>query len=256
MVLALLTLAAALAGQTAVVSMPVPRAVVTVTPDTVELTGAGALAFEPDITAFTLEPSALNGTAFASARLWFDVTGKPSYCQERRSPQPQAAQIACAQMMKAAKFALYPGMTMPFRRGFVDIGLAYVPGQNRLIVVDQGAYANTTITYPDDQTPDSHRLTSKEVSLASPPIASDDYPPVALRNGWESVSVMLLGIDRTGRVQTCRPLSNGGDVATAYLDNMSCRIMVRRASFTFAADAPAFSGVRYLRQRLRWGLPH
>jgi len=255
MVLTLLTLAAALAQeQPAPVPQPVARPAITVTGDTVELTGAGTLAFTADVTAYLLNPSALNGNAFATARLWLDAGGKPVDCQERASPQPTAAHIACEQLLKSARFTLYPGMAMPVRRGFVDVGLTFMAAEHRIATLEKPAYTNGTIAYPEDTSPVDARLAATDGRLSAS-VTVEDYPPLALRNGLESASVVLLGIDRTGQPQTCRPLNNGGAIATAYLDNYTCRLLLRRAHFTFTAGAGGYSGVRYVRQSLRWTLP-
>jgi len=249
MVLAMTTLAAALLQAAAA-----PAASVTVTPDNVELLGAGTFTFQADAAGFTLDPGALAGNDFATARVSFDAAGKPVDCEERPSPQPLAARVACAQLMKSARFALYRGMTLPMRRGFVDVGFLFVSAESRVIASPVPAYRNVAITYPADATPAGAFLTGRDGSF-SIQIAADDYPAQALRNELESASVMLLGIDRAGVVQTCRPLTSGSGRGTALLDNHSCALFLRRGHFTFAPDAPTYQGLRYVRKTIGWKLP-
>ncbi|KUR71738.1 hypothetical protein AQZ52_09075 [Novosphingobium fuchskuhlense] len=83
-------------------------------------------------------------------------------------------------------------------------------------------------------------------------ITMTDYPSRALRARMEARVKVWIGFDRTGKALSCRPVesSNG-----AYLANVTCLAMLRRARFEFAADAASFSGIRYVSKAVRWAVP-
>ena len=79
-----------------------------------------------------------------------------------------------------------------------------------------------------------------------------EYPARALRAGMGAQVKVWVGFDRTGKAQSCRPVgsSNG-----SYLANTTCLIMLKRAQFEFAAEAPQFNGVRYVSKTVTWAVP-
>jgi hypothetical protein len=232
---------------------------ITMTLDNVDLDGAGIFAFEPDSSAFSVDPPAGGGGLSFTVRLWFDPAGKPLSCDVGASPLAEATRTACAQLLQSATFRLLPGMAMPLRRGFVDVRFSFFkdppgspPGRKMFALAEPG-YRNVPIEYPADETPPAARLQQTDGSLTVP-IQADDYPPIAMRYGLESASAVLVGIDRSGQLKSCRPVSANG-ARTAYLDNHTCALFLRRGRFEFSPGYPVYDGLRYLTRRMRWKLP-
>ena len=191
-------------------------------------------------------------------RLWFDAKGQPVSCDIGQSSLPQAAQTGCAQAMRSARFSLFPGMALPFRRGFVDVDFSFFKGVphdypgRQVYAMPIPGYANTTIAYPADEVPADQFLKPADGAFRAA-VSFDSYPAIAARYGFESHSKVLLGISRDGGVQSCRPVTGSSlPNRTAYLDNYTCAIFVRRGHFEFLASAPAYAGLRYWRQEIRW----
>lgn len=162
--------------------------------------------------------------------------------------------------MRSARFRLMPGMTRPLSRGFLNVHFDFfrdLPsklGSRRILAHTQPGYANIMIAYPRDETPADQRLKPTDGTFVIP-IEAADYPSIALRYGLESHSAALLGISRDGRVKSCRPI-NGRGPGTAFLDNYSCMLFLRRGRFQFAPGAPSYRGLRYLTKGLGWSIPN
>ncbi len=231
---------------------PASPAPITVTPENVDLFGEGQLAFSPDRQAFAVDPPAEGEKLSATVRLWLDASGKPVSCDVGQAPLPQAANTGCAQLLRSARFRLHPDVA-PFHRGFVDVAFIFRGGASglQLIVQECPGYANTDIVYPPDDIPTDQHLHAADGTFVAR-MTSSDYPNLALRYDLKSLSTVLLGIDRLGRVLSCRPLSNGSGPNTAFLDNYSCRILPKRGEFEFAPSAPTYTGLRYLVKHIHW----
>ncbi|WP_157218585.1 hypothetical protein [Flavisphingomonas formosensis] len=239
--------------------VPATPAPITITPDIVDLDGAGRFDFEPDSRAFNVEPPAGGDGLSLTVRLWFDANGKPVSCDVGQSPLPDAAKTGCAQLMRSARFSLFPGMAMPLRRGFVDVEFSFfknppgAPAAKQMYAFAYPGYVNTTIDYPPIETP-VDQLLKKEDGSFNVSIGIDDYPAIAMRYHLESHSAALLGISRDGQVKTCRPVSTKG-LQTAFLDNQTCIYFLRRGHFDFSPGAPIYDGLRYLRKATFWVNP-
>jgi periplasmic protein TonB len=61
----------------------------------------------------------------------------------------------------------------------------------------------------------------------------DDYPPEALRNGWEGTVQAELTVNEQGAVEICRIIQSSGH---EVLDAATCGLIIRRARFTPAKD--------------------
>ena len=240
-----------------------PSAAVEITASNVELLGAGDLRFDADERQFAVTVPAGRRAASFVDRVWFDASGRPVGCDlpEGDTTPPdliEAARTGCAQLMRSARFETMPGFDLPFRRGFVDVLFSFAakpPGASGRAMVDLPvpAYGNVVLDYPAPATPAGRTIGPADGRLLLP-LQADDYPPSAIRYGLESVATVLLGVDRSGAVRTCRPVGSGA-MRSAYLDNHTCKAMLERASFAFAGDAPAYRGVKYLTKTLRWKLP-
>lgn len=240
--------------------VPTTPTPVTITSDNVELDGAGGLKFEPDPRAFYVEPPAGGDGAAVTVRLWLDLSGAPLSCDIGQAALQEAALAGCSQLMRSAKFQLSPGMALPFRRGFVDVKFSFFkdppggPAGIQMFANVIPAYANTTIIYPADNTPAEQFLQRTDGSF-SVAIMADDYPSIALRYGMESRSSVLLGIGRDGKVRDCRPVSANAGPNTAFLDNYTCSVFMRRGHFEFLPAVQDYSGLRYWRQNINWKIP-
>lgn len=254
-------LAAALQSQTdSETPAPADSAAITITPDNVELFGAGEFAFKFDPDAFDVDPPPGGKELSLTVRLWFDASGEKAVACDVGWPSlRQATQTACAQLMASATFRRMPGMVAALGRGFVDVDFGFYRNPRdhtakiKTWALARPGYANATILYPPDDIPDADRLKPTDGQLKYS-FKSDDYPPVAIRYGTESHSNVQLGISRNGRVKTCRPITSSGR-GTAYIDNRTCALFLQRGRFEFAPGAPAYDGVRYFNKLIRWWLP-
>ena len=255
LLLSWITLAAAFQPSLLNAETPAP---ISITSDNVELDGAGSFDFEPDPSAFTVDPP-LGGDGLSfKVRLWLDSAGKPISCDIGETPLPVATRTGCAQLMRSAQFRLTQGMTAPLRRGFVDVRLSFFKdaprGPDRQIFANPyPAYNNVALAYPPDETRPADRLRQADGSIIMT-IDPDDYPPIAIRYGLESQSAVLLGISRDGAIKSCRPVSSAG-LRTAFLDNYTCALFLQRGHFQFTSDAPSYEGLRYLAKIMRWKMP-
>jgi protein TonB len=61
-----------------------------------------------------------------------------------------------------------------------------------------------------------------------PIFSYSDYPPEALRNGWEGSVVADLTVGQSGAVCACKIIKTSGH---EVLDDVTCDLLVRRARF-------------------------
>jgi TonB family protein len=83
-------------------------------------------------------------------------------------------------------------------------------------------------------------------------IASDDYPPVALRNGWTGRSIVTLTVSAKGLVSGCETATSAGH---AILDQAACLALSRRARFSPALDADGKPTQAQYQAPVSWTLP-
>lgn len=79
-----------------------------------------------------------------------------------------------------------------------------------------------------------------------------DYPPLALIEEIGGKVDILVGFVREGTPISCRPIGSSG---TAYLDNKTCEIAMRRLHFDFDPAVTQFTGQRYMTTSVRWIIP-
>lgn len=79
-----------------------------------------------------------------------------------------------------------------------------------------------------------------------------DYPPEALRNGWEGDVVTDLTINTLGRVSACHVVQSSGH---KVLDDATCDLLIKRAIFNPATEngKPVEDHVRT--PPIKWRLP-
>jgi hypothetical protein len=134
-----------------------------------------------------------------------------------------------------------------------NIGLAVVPGLEPYgvwdaeRVGDRGVAVDYGVTLPRFQ----NRLSATDGRITTT-IGPFDYPPRALREEIEGFVKVLIGYDRTGAAQTCRPLQSAN---SSYLANRSCEVLVKKTRFEFLPDAPVFDGLRYRTVPITWVIP-
>lgn len=227
---------------------------VVITPDNLELNGAGRFRFEPDQTAFREK---VPDDGFVD-RVWFDPSGRAVACDVVRTTSPEAARLGCVQLLRGARFERVAGYDMPFRRGFVDVRFSQGGKRQRtpdtpVVALPTPAYADVAITYPAAPVPDTALLGPGDGQFMAD-VRPDDYPPAAMRAGLSARSTVLLGVEGDGTVKSCRPV---GSVArgAALLDNRTCVVMLRSARFAFANGAPRGADPYYYRMSMVWKLP-
>jgi hypothetical protein len=76
-------------------------------------------------------------------------------------------------------------------------------------------------------------------------LSYDRYPRIVN----EGTARVLIGFDRTGTAQTCRPVSSTN---SSYLANWTCGALISNVRFDFVSGAPRFEGLRYLVVPVRW----
>lgn len=162
--------------------------------------------------------------------------------------------------MASAKFQIMPDFALPLHRGFLDMQFSFFkdrPEQTkatRVFAFPFAGYINTQIVYPPVDALVGHMLTPLDGAFRVA-VATEDYPSIAIRYGWESHSLVLLGIDRTGTLRSCRPITGGPALRTSFLDSYTCVLFMRRGRFEFLPSAPEFDGLRYIRQSMNWKMP-
>lgn len=242
--------------------LPVTPAPITITPENVDLDGAGRLEFKPYPTAFHANPPIGGDGITIAVRLWVDPNGQPVSCDVGQSSMPEVAQTGCSQLLKTAKFHLISGFALPFRRGFVDVQFSFFKSQSNgrngevMYAFSQPGYINTEIHYPADDTPADQVLADADGRFTFIGGITDmDFPSIAIRYGMESRSLSLLGIDREGKVRSCRPVGTSSAANTAFLDNYTCQVLLKRGHFEFNPSALSYSGLHYRTQVLSWKMP-
>ena len=81
-----------------------------------------------------------------------------------------------------------------------------------------------------------------------------DYPPEALKNGWEGDVVAELTVDATGKARDCTVAVSSGH---KVLDDATCDVLIKRARFKPGQDKdgnPVEERVRA--PAIRWRLSH
>jgi len=77
--------------------------------------------------------------------------------------------------------------------------------------------------------------TAISVQVAAQPVqAPTDYPPEALKNGWEGDVIADLTISPRGRVSACRIVQTSGH---KDLDDATCSLLIKRSIFKPATDS-------------------
>ena len=88
------------------------------------------------------------------------------------------------------------------------------------------------------------------IGSLSVPISPLDYPAEALKLSQEGDTTVELLIDKKGRVRECSVLVSSG---SSYLDAGTCKVVMDKGRFTYAAGARPTKSV--ITQRLTWRLP-
>ena len=233
---------------------------IVITENNADLDGAGTFIFRPELDGFAVDPPAGGNGLRIIVRLRVNSDGRPISCDIGQSDLPHVAQAGCAQLMTSASFHLYDGFALPFSHGIIDVEFSFfkdapgAPKGKSVFAFAVPGYVNTKIVYPEDNTPADQILSNASGSFAVP-ITSDDYPPIAVRYDIESLSSVLVGISRDGKPRTCRPITAPSEASTAYLDNYTCYLIMRRGHFEFQPTMPAYDGLRYVHRRMSWKMP-
>jgi protein TonB len=139
----------------------------------------------------------------------------------------------------------------PARGGLAQISVSLGKNSWEIAVVERPIWRNMDIVYPGLPTSTLTPIMSFEGSVKSS-IDSLDYPRLALIEGLEGKVLALVGFGREGTPLSCRPLQSSG---TAFLDNATCEVIMRRLRYDFASEIPQFSGKRYYVANVRWVMP-
>ena len=155
----------------------------------------------------------------------------------------------CAAWLQAGK----PGLHGQAARVQVALGRRADDADSKYVVWahEEPLWMKRHIQYLAPRPPHESYLAPSDGRIATT-LAPGDYPTMAMRYGVEGTPRIVMGFDRTGAALTCRPVESSG---TAFLDNETCRSMLRHARFAFTEAAPQFSGVRYYEASVKWVLP-
>jgi TonB family protein len=80
-------------------------------------------------------------------------------------------------------------------------------------------------------------------------MTDDDYPAEANEFSMSGFSTVVLSVNETGAVQSCRPIESSGFL---ILDKRACDVLRRTGKFTFDPQSPLSKGLLYVRQTIRW----
>jgi len=83
-------------------------------------------------------------------------------------------------------------------------------------------------------------------------VTDDDYPPEALRRGWQGTVAFRLDIDQRGRPSACHVTGTSG---TPMLDEAACDLLMQRARFVPARDAQGKTVSASFSSRFTWRIP-
>ncbi len=239
-----------------VLATPAP---VVVTPDTVDLGGAGELEFEqPDENDFHIAVPPGGDAVELVVRLWFNPAGKPLSCDIGLATPAAEARTACALLLESAQFHLSPEFSLRLRRGFVDVRFSFgYDASDQITTVHAAAipgYRNVAIHYPVLEIPDT-ALFRHDMLRPGPFISPDDYPLAAMLDDADSQTEVLIGIASNGNVRTCVPYGQSDAIRTAWLDNLTCQLALRRLHYAIAPAFAQYQGLKYYRQSVRWLVP-
>jgi len=83
-------------------------------------------------------------------------------------------------------------------------------------------------------------------------VTSDDYPSASLRNNEEGVTRYRLDVGSDGKVVACTVTGSSGHPA---LDDVTCRLLQRRARFNPAKDSSGQTTAAVWSGAVRWQIP-
>lgn len=81
--------------------------------------------------------------------------------------------------------------------------------------------------------------------------ANPDYPPEAVKNGWEGIVTFRALIGTDGRAKNCEIIQSSG---YAILDDAACRKVIDTARFESARDERGRAIEDYYQSRFVWEL--
>src|SRR5439155_13219397 len=98
-------------------------------------------------------------------------------------------------------------------------------------------------------------VVQQEIVVSHPPpappglFAGDDYPPEALRKGWQGDVTFDVIVGTNGRVSACRIVQSSGH---QILDDATCKIVTERARFSPAQDAAGKPIESHYQRHINW----
>ncbi len=138
----------------------------------------------------------------------------------------------------------------PSRSDLVEVFIKVDLNAREVLLDERLLLKNLDIVYPavplDQSTPKVGNGTLQNS------ISSTGYPRQALIEEIGGRVKVIVGFEREGSPLSCRPVQSSG---TAYLDNATCEIAMRRLRYEFSPEAPAFRGMRYTVADVRWVIP-
>lgn len=95
-------------------------------------------------------------------------------------------------------------------------------------------------------------FTRDQATIRPSAAARIQYPSRAIRMDLDGRTDVIIGINRNGRVASCRPVKTSGHV---YLDNDTCLQLARYGRFDVAEGEGDYEGLKYQAISIKWVVP-
>jgi hypothetical protein len=174
----------------------------------------------------------------------------PPSAPVRPNVRSSAPRKSAGRPVRAAARPARPAAT-PARVQIAYIAIRLGPNRSEITVGQRLIWRDVDIVYPQVPFDERPPIGTGNGSLESK-VSENDYPSLALREEIEGKVKILVGFRRDGEPASCRPIGSSG---TAYLDNMTCKVAMRRLHFAFSGRISDFSGLRYETKDFRWVIP-
>lgn len=159
--------------------------------------------------------------------------------------------LATAAVRPAPRPVVRPPAEIPSGGDLANVALQLGQPKQDLILEDRMIWRDVDIDYPPVPFDERPPIGTGNGTLGNT-ITSADYPRLALIEELEGRVKVLMGFARDGSPESCRPVGSSG---TAYLDNVTCDVAMRRLRFAFSNRISDFSGLRYYVADIRWIVP-
>ncbi len=171
----------------------------------------------------------------------------PASAAHRRPASAAARPVA----RPAPRPIVQPPAEMPSGGDLANVAVQLGHPKQDLILEERMIWRDVEIVYPAVPFDERPPIGTGNGMLGNT-ITAADYPRLALIEEIGGRVKVLMGFARDGSPESCRPVGSSG---TAYLDNVTCEVAMRRLRFAFSKRISDFSGLRYYVTDVRWLVP-